>query len=448
MKLETGTRVDILVENPASLGEANMSFVLRLLRGEAPGEQYLLSEPGPVLVGRAPDCTIQLRDQRVSRQHCRLSFQQGHWSIEDLQSRSGTIVNGRNVHRADLRDGDTILLGDTRLQLRMHTEAAAQARAAPEAGTAAGNAAGAAGDPDSAGAQGVAGKSEGGGGSAGSPQLVGRRYEMGPLLHHGSTGDFYRARDIETGQTVCLKLLAGSVAAADAELQRFVRGVRTAAKLQHPNIVQLYRAGKSGSHWWLAMEYADGPSVRQLVERYGVGNMLAPARVVAIARDVVAALEAAYERQVLHRNIKPDNILLTKAGVAKLSNFSLARGVVLTTLQRITGTGELVGDLAYMAPERTDPGGEVDCRSDIYALGGCLYLLLTGRPPFTGRGPVELIEHVRNDLPEPPTRYHLAVPRPLEALVLKCLAKSPAERYQTPMQLRAELVSVEKFLAP
>ena len=271
------------------------------------------------------------------------------------------------------------------------------------------------------------------------------RYELAELIHQGSTGTFFRAGDLKHRRTVCLKLLSDSVSKDEPALKRFVRGVRTAAKLQHPNIVQLYHAGQSGSRWWLAMEYVDGLSLRQVVAKHGVGNMLAPAKVLGIARDIIAALEVAYERHILHRNIKPENILLTKRGVAKLSDFSLVRGVVLTTLQRITGSSELVGDLAYMAPERTDQGAVVDGRSDIYALGACLYTLLAGRPPFTGRGTVDLIQRIRNEAPVPPSRINLSIPGPLEGVVLKCLAKSPTDRFQSPMKLREELARVARF---
>jgi serine/threonine-protein kinase len=225
--------------------------------------------------------------------------------------------------------------------------------------------------------------------------------------------------------------MAKKVTASEKELQRFVRGMRTAAKLHHPNIVQLYRAWQAGTQWWLAMEIVDGPSLRQVVAQYGIANMLSPTRVLTIARDIVAALQAANEHRVLHRNIRLDNILLTKAGVAKLSDFTLVRGVVLDTLQRITGSSELVGDVAFMAPERTDPDGVVDCRSDIYSFGVCLYSLLAGRPPFTGRGTVDLIERIRYETPTPLTRINMSVPGPLEGVVLKCLAKNATESVNT-----------------
>ncbi len=121
------------------------------------------------------------------------------------------------------------------------------------------------------------------------------------------------------------------------------------------------------------------------------------------------------------------------------------RGVVLMTMQRITESGELVGDLAYMPPERIEPHGGADCRSDLYSLGACLYTLLSGRPPFSGRGTVDLIERIRHDEPVPPSKFNLSVPGPLESLVLKCLAKNPEDRFRSPMEFREELSRVARF---
>jgi serine/threonine-protein kinase len=369
--------------------------------------------------------------------------------VEDLGSSNGTMVNGERVERAELKDGDTLTLGKTRLCLKgpvtgapAGASGAARTKSAPDDEQVQLEARPAAPLEKT---QKVPAMADQDRSAVGAARGLGGRYELSEIIHQGSSGMFYKAKDLKSGRTVCVKVLTAGVAGDETELKRFVRGVRTAAKLHHPNIVQLYRAGRSGRQWWLAMEFVDGSSLRQVIAKYGVGNMLAPARVLAIARDITAALEVAYERQVLHRNIRPENILLTKRGMAKLSDFTLVRGVVLSTMQRITGSSELVGDLAYMGPERTEPDGVVDCRSDIYALGACLYSLLAGRPPFTGRGTVHLIELIRHEMPAPPSRLNLSVPGPLEAIVMKCLAKSPSDRFESPMELREELARVSRF---
>jgi serine/threonine-protein kinase len=366
-----------------------------------------------------------------------LVLEKHQWFLEDLGSTNGTLVNDQRVHRVELKEGDTIACGRMRLQFRVDTPASAAAPPTQDRARAKSKRAAAA-KPTREIEIPAANKAA----LADTTRLVGERYEIGELIHRGSTGTFYKGRDVRDDRVVCVKILNPNVADDPKELGRFVRGVRTAAKLQHPNIVQLHRAGNSAGKWWLAMEYVDGPSLREVVAKYGVGNMLAPARVLAIGRDITAALEVAYEHQVLHRNIRPENILLAKAGTAKLADFALVRGVVLSTMNRITGTSDLVGDLAYMAPERTEPGAEADCRSDIYALGACLYTLLAGRPPFSCQGTIQMIELVRREKPTPLTRINLAVPGALEAILLKCLAKCPADRYQTPMELRDALAGV------
>jgi hypothetical protein len=422
-------------------------YLQRLDSGESAVPIALVGR-GPIVLGRDRSCGIRVDDAKISRRHCAFTFRDAAWHVEDLKSTNGTQLNDRPIHAAMLTDGDIVAVG--RVRLEFSAKAPGEARPKHAATT----------------QEYVARTGDDFWGSAGDgatgelPQLpfihtppghraglLGGRYELGSVIHQGSAGTFVKARDVKSNRVVCVKLLAKRLTTEDAELKRFVRGVQTAAKLQHPNVVQLYRAGRSTARkqWWLAMEFVDGPSLRQVLCDYGVGNMLAPAKVLAIAREIAAALEGAYEKQVLHRNIRPENILLTKSGTAKLSDFALTRGVVLTTLQRITGSNELVGDLAYMAPERTDPDGIIDCRSDLYALGACLYTLLAGRPPFTGRGTVDLIERIRHDVPQPPGRFNLSVPGPLEGVVMKCLAKSPVERFQSPSNLREELVRVSRF---
>jgi hypothetical protein len=412
-----------------------MGWVLRQESDTGILATFPLEPPGPVVVGRSSACGVRLTDEMVSRRHCALGYRGGAWWIQDLGSRNGTRVNDQKVKRAKLSATDVVTVGKTRLRVRYDSglpgvfDPDATVTHRPQRDSAKHL------DAESAAASGAE-KLAG---------LVGRRYRLAQAIHQGATGTFYRAQDIRSGRTACIKLLARGAVAADANLRRFVRGLVAAAKLRHPNIVQFYRAGESRGLWWVAMEYVDGPSVRELVARFGVGKMLTPAKVLAIARDIASALEVAFEHQVLHRNIRPDHILLTKSGRAKLSNFSLLRGIVLETIQRITSSSESVGDLAFLPPEAAEPGGEIDCRADIYGLGACLYSLLVGRPPFAGVSRVDLIERIRHDEPVPPSRVNLAVPGPLEGVVLKCLAKSPSDRFQTPTELRQELVRVARY---
>ncbi len=392
-----------------------------------------LRQADVIVLGRHRDCKVQISGKRVSRQHGELQWKKDAWIIKDLDSRNGTRVNGAPVEIARLVEGDRIELGGVRIRLVRRSNAAPDelGKGVPRP---------AAADPSPRPAENSARTVRE------KPKLLGRRYELGKVFHRGSTGLFHMAIDVESNHTVCVKLMAQHVTAMVKDVKRFVRGIRTAAKLHHPNIVRLYHAGqRRDGQWWLAMEYINGPSARNLAADVGVGNMLGPAKILSIARDISSALEVAFQRSILHRNIKPDSILMTKEGAAKLTNLTLSRGVVLTTLQQVTQTSEIVGDLAYLAPECVEPDGQVDCRSDMYSLGACLYVLLAGRPPFTGRGKVDLIDKIRHGDVIPPSKYNLSVGGALERVVMRCLSKSPTDRYSSPMELSQELARVAKF---
>lgn len=431
-------------QNPADslLAREPLQWVLTVNFPGGSSENYLLDPSRDVTIGRSLDCSIRLDDLLASRQHCRLSFFQGRWHVDDLGSYNGTLVNRDRVQSAPLASGDTISVGRSSLSLAcVETPLASTIRKAAGRPPTAADTPPLTDDAAEQSIQDVASLR----GATTRRRLLGKRYELGPLIHHGATGAFYRAQHVKTGRCVCVKLLAQGVTSNEQDLKRFVRGVKTASQLRHPNIVELYHAGCSKSQWWLAMEFVEGSSLRRLVSNYGVAGTLSPPRVLAIARDIVAALETAYERQVVHRNINLDSILLTSSGTAKLSNFTLARGVVLDTLNQITGAGQVVGDLTYMAPERTHSDCMVDCRADIYSLGVCMYVLLAGRAPFTGYAAPDLVRQIRTEEPAPPSRFNLGVPAPLEGVVLTCLAKSPTDRYQTPMHLRAELARAAQY---
>ena len=157
------------------------------------------------------------------------------------------------------------------------------------------------------------------------------------------------------------------------------------------------------------------------------------------ALDLVAALQAANAHQILHRNIKPDTVLFTKDNVAKLSNFTLARAIRPRANDQVTAPGEAVTDLAYTAPEQIDPDATLDVPCDIYGLGACIYTALTGRPPLAGTGFADLLKRVRTEVPAPPSKYVLGVSGPLEGIVMKCLSKSPTDRFNSPQELGREL---------
>jgi serine/threonine protein kinase len=413
------------------------AWLLRESRSQSAIVDHALAGAGPLVIGRDADCFIRVNHPSISRRHAVMVLEAGGWAIEDCKSTNGVRINGQKVTRAHLSHMDTVQLGTVHFQL---VSARTRSDTAP-------------GDiPGAPYSRPAVSAPTGRAGSTATELPAAKaftgRYDLINKFHEGKSGSFHLAVDNETKELVCVKILSGQVAANEKDLQRFVRGVRSASKLDHPNVVRIHRAGRSRDQWWLTMEYVDGPSLRDVIEQYGIGNMLPPARVLAIGQDIAAALEAAFAHQVLHRNIRPENILLTRAGMAKLADFALVRGVVLQTLQQITEAEELVGDLTYMAPERTRRRSVVDCRSDIYALGATLYTLLAGQPPYTEQSTIRMLKAIHDEAVLPPSRHNLAAAGPLEHVVMKCLAKVPDARYQTPTELREDMLRASRFLKP
>ncbi|MBW3540547.1 MAG: trypsin-like peptidase domain-containing protein, partial [Planctomycetes bacterium] len=226
----------------------------------------------------------------------------------------------------------------------------------------------------------------------------------------------------------------------DEDVQRFVRSVQAVKALRHENLVALYAAGKTGPWCWTASELVEGPSLAQLMEKAGDRGRLPWRQVLKIGLGVAAALEAAAEQRLVHRNITPGNILVRQRdGVAKLNDLTLVKALEGTAAARITQPGETLGELPYIAPEQLTTPRAVDGRADIYGLGATLYAALTGRPPIEPAPLSEMVRQIVGCEPEPPTRLNPQVPPELEAVILKMLARRPQDRHQSPSQLVGEL---------
>jgi serine/threonine-protein kinase len=222
--------------------------------------------------------------------------------------------------------------------------------------------------------------------------------------------------------------------------------MNTVVGLHHPNLIALYGAGKQGATCWFAMEYVEGEPLTKLIEKFGTLKMLDWRFALAVGVHIAQALEAAHEKHIIHRNISPENILIrTKDKVAKLGDMMLAKAMEGIKAKQITRPGELVGNIAYMAPERTRGDVEVDTRADIYSLGATLYALLTGKPPFEGKSLVETIAQIRQSDPVPPKKFQLSIPDQFQDAVMIMLAKRPEMRYQTPAEAARALERVAKF---
>ncbi|GAA2821721.1 Stk1 family PASTA domain-containing Ser/Thr kinase [Saccharopolyspora taberi] len=274
-----------------------------------------------------------------------------------------------------------------------------------------------------------------------SPRLLSNRYEIGDTLGYGGMSEVHRGRDIRLGRDVAVKVLRADLARDPTFQLRFRREAQNAAALNHPAIVAVYDTGEtdseSGPLPYIVMEYVDGRTLRDIVKSEGP---LPPRRAMEVMADASAALDFSHRHHIIHRDVKPANIMITRSGAVKVMDFGIAR--VLTDGQAaVTQTAAVIGTAQYLSPEQAR-GESVDARSDVYAAGCVLFELLTGEPPFTGDSPVAVAyQHVRED-PRKPSDVNQQVPASLDAVVLKALSKNPANRYQSAAEMRADLVRV------
>jgi len=250
--------------------------------------------------------------------------------------------------------------------------------------------------------------------------------------------EVYRARDIRLDRIVAIKTLRTDLARDQIFQARFRREAQSAASLNHPSIVAVYDTGEDMATGvpvpYIVMEYVDGRTVRDLLQE---GHRLLPERSLEIIDGVLRALDYSHQAGIVHRDIKPGNVMVTRNGDVKVMDFGIARAMS-DAQATMTQTAQVIGTAQYLSPEQAR-GERVDSRSDLYSTGCLLYELLTGRPPFTGDSPVAIAyQHVREN-PVPPSRVDPDVPAWADAIVLKAMAKSPADRYQTAADMRADL---------
>jgi beta-lactam-binding protein with PASTA domain len=264
-------------------------------------------------------------------------------------------------------------------------------------------------------------------------QTYGGRYEMHRRIARGGMADVYLARDSLLDRPVALKVLFPEFATDPTFVERFRREAQSAANLSHPNIVSVFDWGAVNNTYYIVMEYVEGRSLAQILKDEGP---LHPDRAADIAIDVASALGFAHRNGVVHRDVKPGNVLVSPQGQVKVADFGIARAV--TTEENLTRTGTVMGTATYFSPEQAKGEG-VDPRSDVYSLGVVLFELLVGKPPFQSDNPVAVAYKHVQETPPRPSRLNPEIPAPLEAITLKALAKNPANRYASADELTADL---------
>ncbi|WP_026421820.1 Stk1 family PASTA domain-containing Ser/Thr kinase [Actinokineospora inagensis] len=274
-----------------------------------------------------------------------------------------------------------------------------------------------------------------------TPRLLSNRYEIGETIGYGGMSEVHRGRDVRLGREVAVKVLRQDLARDPQFQERFRREAQNAAALNHPAIVAVYDTGEtrieSGPLPYIVMEYVDGRTLRDIVKSEGP---LPGQRAMEIMADVCAALDFSHRHGIVHRDVKPANVMITRSGAVKVMDFGIARAVADGQVA-VTQTAAVIGTAQYLSPEQAR-GESVDARSDVYATGCVLFELLTGEPPFTGDSPVAVAyQHVRED-PRPPSALNPRVSPQLDAIVLKAMSKGAANRYQSAAEMRTDIVRV------
>ncbi|THV33924.1 Stk1 family PASTA domain-containing Ser/Thr kinase [Glycomyces buryatensis] len=278
------------------------------------------------------------------------------------------------------------------------------------------------------------------------PRLLGGRYEIGEVIGYGGMAEVHRGRDLRLGRDVAVKLLRADLSRDESFLIRFRREAQNSASLNHPNIVAVFDTGEENGIPYMVMEFVNGRTLKEVLLAEGRFEYSGACEIVA---DMCSALDFSHKHHIIHRDVKPGNVMLSETQQVKVMDFGIARALA-SGQATMTQTSAVIGTAQYLSPEQAR-GETVDGRSDVYAVGCVLYELLVGHPPFTGDNPVSVAyQHVREEA-RPPSELNPAVPPSVDAVVMKALAKNPDNRYQSAGEMREDLIRAargEAVMAP
>ena len=374
-------------------------LVLTFLNGESEGRTVEFEPPRELVLGRSKEADVELFDARVSRRHCSIALETDGAQVKDLGSANGTFLNGSQVRVASLATGDVLKLSETEIRvevvLRDRLADATLLAETPEPGTF----------------------------SIPGYELVGR-------IGTGTTGSVFEARSKRTGESFAVKVSKPSVAVSHEDRERFLREAAMASVLIHPNIVRVVARGELQGTFYIVMELVKGETLKEHVARKGP---LPVSLALRLTGEIASALELARTCGIVHRDVKPENVLVEESGTAKLADFGLAKQTLAGS--DLTGLDEVLGTLSYMAPEQLRASAAADHRADIYSLGATLYYMLGARPPFGNVSTTALIHRVLNEAPESIAKVRPDLPPVVASLVDRCLAKDPAARPQAASEI-------------
>jgi serine/threonine protein kinase len=368
--------------------------------GPNKGRELRLSRGATVTCGRDNSVDLPVADTLASRKHFTIETRNGDYYIVDQDSSNGTFLNGHRIKEDMLKMGDSIRVGETLISVLEDAER-------PDAGGLLG--------------QVVAG------------------YRLEKRVGRGGMGTVYKATQLSLDRPVALKILSDDLASNREFTGMFVREARAAARLSHPNIVLAYDVGKDKDKFFFAMEYVAGGSVQELLARI---KTIPVEQAVHFVIEAAKALDYAEKQGVVHRDIKPDNLMITQDDGIKICDLGLAKNIASTEPQ--TASEGICGSPHYIAPEQAQ-GKQVDHRADIYSLGATFYRMLTGNTPFTGGNIKELIRKHITEKPRPIKELEPSVPNSVVRVVERMMEKDPAKRYQSASEVISDLTSLQAF---
>ncbi|SDG10643.1 Stk1 family PASTA domain-containing Ser/Thr kinase [Desulfosporosinus hippei] len=267
-------------------------------------------------------------------------------------------------------------------------------------------------------------------------KIFGGRYEVLERIGAGGMAIVYKAKDLLLNRVVTIKVLREQFVTDEDFIRRFRREAQSAASLSHPNIVSIYDVGKDGDTEYIVMEFVEGRNLKEIIREYAP---LSTEQSINLARQITGAIQNAHENHIIHRDIKPHNILVTSDGHAKVTDFGIARAVSSAT---VTHTGDIVGSVHYLSPEQAK-GIQSNEQSDIYSLGIVLYELLTGKVPYDGETPIAIaLKHLQQE-PLPPSKLNPRITKDFEAVIMRAIAKTPEKRYLSAKELLEDLNRIQ-----
>lgn len=405
-----------------------MSLQLLCIEGPDKDRRFTLQGGADLMIGRGPSSLYHLHDPTVDRAHCQVIMEGDQAIIVDEDSTEGCFVNGTRVRKQAMKVGDVLKVGNTVFRLQKvgadgnklsPRKPANGEQETPEVRD----------EPLS--------------------ELSGQKlghYQVGARLGQGRACAVFKARDVNDGRMVALKVLFPDLAQQNEEVQSFVQAVKTVINLRHPNLVTLYGAGKAGPHCWVAMELIEGENLIAQVAKVKREGLLDWQPSFQIALQVARALDYAHHQNLLHGHILPQNLFWrTRDKRAKLGDLALSQALEKLVLRHRPDSQERDANTGFLAPERLR-GGTGDVRSDLYSLGAAVYALVTGQLPGKRREPGDSDTYAPADSAMQ-TPFPLIVPQRFEKVIRKLLSRKMTERYPSAGELVADLERIGELYA-